>query len=424
VREGLQGRLVSRLVSLTTASAGETVLVAATRIATAASGFWFVLLATRNLGPVGRGEITVAFSVAWGSVILGDGGVATACRLRLLAGVGVLDRSAHALAAGSMLLVQGSLAGLGVLAFGFTGSGFGPGYLVATVALTVSIGAMRAVSELAYGVRGYRRVSLVEVGVAVAQVVVPTGLWMVDRLSTVTAIIAMAVPYAVGAAMMGRRLGFVPRRRWTSVHLRSLVADGFSSMGGAAAHYMAVRSNRLIIAGALGVRSAGEFAVAVTLPETLRLVPRAVSQVLGDRLRSGALTPGAARRPLVGGLVGYVILQGIVALVGPPLVVVVFGSAFTDVSAIIPVLALAECLVAISLVCNGLLRGAAHPSRIGLPDVTGAVVAVVGTAWAVGRWGVTGAAWAGVGGAATMALVAVFWTMASLRHSSAREWGR
>ena len=417
-------RMVNRVVSMTSAWKGETGLVAGTRLVVAVSGLWFVLLVTRNLGPVGRGEITIAFSLAWGAVIVGDLGVVTACRLRLLAGVGAADRGVHALAAGSMLGVQGALAGLGAVLFGLTGTDLGASVVVATVGLAVSIGAMRAASELGYGVRGYRWVSFVELGVAAGQVVASTGLWTVGRLSTTTAVIAMAIPHLVGAVVMGRRLGFVPSRIGTRVPFRSLATDGLSSMLGSAAHYLAVRSNRLVVAGVLGARSAGEFAVAVTLPETLRLVPRAISQVLGDRLRSGETTLRDVRRPLILVILCYVVLQGVVAWVGPGLVTALFGETFTEVVEILPVLALAECLFAVSLVFGGLLKGLAHPSRIGVPDVVGAVVTVVVTTVVVGRWGISGAAWAAVAGAASMALVGGLWARVSLRHATAGEWGR
>ena len=64
---------------------GEVLLVLLGRLANAGAGTVFVLLTARHLGPTGRGEIAVAFTLAWATTSMADLGTSTSGRIGLLA---------------------------------------------------------------------------------------------------------------------------------------------------------------------------------------------------------------------------------------------------------------------------------------------------------------------------------------------------
>ena len=65
---------------------GEFGIVVLTRMATVCGGLVFVLLTARSLGPSGRGEIVVAFTLAWLTTNIANLGTPISGRFHLLRG--------------------------------------------------------------------------------------------------------------------------------------------------------------------------------------------------------------------------------------------------------------------------------------------------------------------------------------------------
>ena len=63
---------------------GEAMLVLLSRLANVGAGTVFVLLTARHLGPSGRGEIAIAFTLAWATTGVADLGTSTSGRISLL----------------------------------------------------------------------------------------------------------------------------------------------------------------------------------------------------------------------------------------------------------------------------------------------------------------------------------------------------
>ena len=63
---------------------GEALIVLLSRIATVGAGTVFVLLTARHLGPAGRGDIALAFTLAWATTSISDLGTSTSGRINLL----------------------------------------------------------------------------------------------------------------------------------------------------------------------------------------------------------------------------------------------------------------------------------------------------------------------------------------------------
>jgi len=409
--------LRNKLVGLTSRSGGETFVVLAGRVLTALTGLGFVLVTARNMGPVGRGQIAVAFTVAWVATGVGDLGAAVGARLSLLAGT--VRLGSESVVWSLFLFVPFQLLTailiMGVLAVGGWTADDAMSFTVGVSALTVGSAVANTADHLAYGCRAYRLVAVTWSVVSLLQLLVVGGLWASDSLSVPAAVHVMAVTQAAGGFWMVIRIapGGALRLGPSAVVARRLVRDGLSAGIGGLARFVAFRVDRIILAALLGVRSAGVFAVAAVLPETLRMASRSFAQVIGDRLRSGALDRG--RLPVVVGrfLFGYMVSLVLVALLGPPTVTAVFGDVFGDAERLLPVLALAEGLLAVHLLYDGVFMGLASPSRIGVPSPAGAVVNVVACMILIPRVGVVGAAWSSVLGYGGMAIASAYW----VRHA-------
>ena len=186
---------------------GEALVVLLSRIATIGAGTVFVLLTARHLGPSGRGDIAVAFTLAWATTSFSDLGTSTSGRiglLRLDSDVGVTDILSLTFVLVPLQVVSAAVA---VTAVSSVSMGFSPRFAAATVALSAATMLYNSASFLLYGLRRYRDVLVTDLALGVFQIMVLVGLLAVGRLTTTSAVATMAAGPALGAAVLMRRSG-------------------------------------------------------------------------------------------------------------------------------------------------------------------------------------------------------------------------
>ena len=399
---------------------GEALFVLSSRVAIVAVGTFFVVLTARHLGPTGRGDIVVAFTLAWATNSVADLGTSTSGRINLLrpnSGVSGTDVLSLTLA---LVPLQVVLAVVAVATVSLTSVGFTLRFSVAVVALSVATMVYNSAVCLLYGLRRYRDVLIADVGMAVFQTVVLTYLLVVDRLTTTSAIVTMAAGFAAASTVLvsgsGALFCRIPGR--LTAHWRELITDGLSPMAGAFAMFIALRLNRLVLAIAVGSHSLGLFAVALAVPETLRNLTRAIGQVIADRGRSGIDSIDVARRHCQLFVVANCAVLTVGAVLGWLLLPAFFGEGFTEARDVLVVVTVAEVAMSVHLMVQALLVGFGRPRGIGLPQVVGAVVTVLLNLVMIPRWGMHGAAWACLLGFSTLALTSTLWIGHEIRRSS------
>jgi len=206
-------------------------------------------------------------------------------------------------------------------------------------------------------------------------------------------------------------------RRLSSIHWRSLVADGISPMVGGLLFFLAVRIDRLILAMVSGASSAGIYTVALAIPETLRILPVAVGQVIAARGRSGIDSVSTVRRNGIIALLIHLVILTTGAAIGWALLPQAFGEGFKQARDVLVIVAAAEAILSVHVMSQALLFGFGRPRSIGVPGAVGGVVVILLDLVMIPLWGIHGAAWASVAGYVVLSSTSVWWTARDLRSS-------
>jgi O-antigen/teichoic acid export membrane protein len=380
------------------------------RLANVVAGTVFVLLTARHLGPTGRGVIALAFTLAWATTSVADLGTSTSGRIGLLApDSGITERDVLSLTV-ALVPLQAVLSVIVVLSV--TSLHLGVRFAVAVIALSVATMMFNSAVCLVYGLRRYGVAVTAEVSLAVLQIVCLVGLFWTGRLTTTSAIVAMTIGLFLCAVWLAHATGALSRDLLVRHNSQwwKLVTDGLSPMAGNFSLFLALRADRLIIAVVAGTHSLGIFTIALAIPETLRILPKAVSQVIADRVRSGVDQVAMARRHARRFVFLYSLLLMVAFLVGWFLLPVVFGEGFRDARDVLLIVVVAEAVLSVHLMQQALLVGFGRSTGIGVPQVVGAIAVVVLDLVMIPPWGMLGAAWACLLGYGVLAITSIVWT--------------
>ena len=393
---------------------GEVLLVLLSRMVNAGTGLVLVVLTARHLGPTGRGEISLAFTIAWATTNIANLGTFTSGRLRLLEPdnpVGPQDCISLliVLLPFQALLTLATISLISLSAIDLTLE-----LSLAMVALGLAVMLFQSGVVLLYGLRRYRVVLVSETGIAFVQVVAMVGVYLNGRLTATSAILIMAVGSALGGAWLVGQAG-AGGFRGSTTYWRTLVVEGVYPMLGEVAMYIAFRLDRIVLAVSVGVDSLGLYVVALAIPETLRILPKAFCQVIADRGRSGLEPVVAIVRHSRRFLAGYFLALGAATVVGWVLLPVVFDEGFRGARDVLVVVTIAEAILAVHFICQALLVGFSVPRAIGVPQVVGGLTAVAFTVMMIPRWGLHGAAVACVSGYTALAVTSLIWTTRELQ---------
>ena len=397
---------------------GEALIVLLSRIATVGAGTVFVLLTARHLGPTGRGDIALAFTLAWATTSISDLGTSTSGRINLLRPDSDVDQADVLSLTFALIPLQAVLAVVAVAVMSAMSMDFSMQFSVAVVALCVATMTYNSAICLMYGLRRYRDVLMTDTGSAALQIVVLVCLLLGGRLTATSAVLAMAAGSALGAVMLVQRSGGLRHRSGdrTTRHWRGLITDGVSPMAGSIAMFVALRLDRFVLAIAVGSHSLGLFVVALAVPETLRVLPKAMGQVIADRGRSGIDSIDTARRHCRLVVLGYCAVLTVAAVLGWALIPAVFGEGFIEAREGLIIVTVAEAVLSVHMMDQALLIAFGRPYGIGVPQVVGALVTVVLTVIMIPRWGINGAAWACLLGYSALTVTSTIWTSYELRR--------
>lgn len=393
-------------------------MVLSPRIVSAGAGVVFVTLTARNLGPAGRGEIAVAFTIAYLTAKLADLGTSISGRIHLLDPdhqVGPNDIASLTIA---LIPLQAILVVVALGLWSLSSLRLDLGFSVAVIGLSTATMMLRASVAMFYGLRRYWAVLMAEAVVAVIEVVALVVLWIGGLLTAASAVTTMGIGSALCAAWLVSRPGVLQRGvgNVLTTHWRTLIVDGISPMFGDVLFFMALRLDRLILAVAAGAHQVGLYAVAMAIPETLRMLPMAVCQVLADRGRSGIDSVAVVKRHGRLVVLGYCLVLIVGALVGWAALPFAFGEGFSGARDVFVIVMIAELFMSVHMIYQAVLLGFGRPRGIGAPRVIGGAVTVVLGLVMIPTWGLRGAAWASLIGYAVLAATAVLWSNREIRR--------
>jgi len=398
---------------------GEALIVLFARIASVGVGTVFVVLTARHLGPDGRGEVVVAFTIAWATTSVADLGTSISGRISLLDPDNDVRASDVVSLVAALLPFQFVLSSAVVAVLSATSLQLSLGFSIATVALSMATMMFNSATSFFFGLRRYRDVLVVEACLAGIQVIALIGLLVSSRLTPTSAVLTMAVGLACGSLWFVRGSGAIEQglRSRGATRWRQLIIDGLSPMAGFIAAFIAFRFDRIVLAIVAGTHSLGIYAVALTVPGTLRILPSAVAQVVSDRGRSHVDTVAGLRRLTRIFVVVHTLVLAVAAVAGWFLLPEVFGEGFVESRDLLVVVTVAEAVLSIHLMHQALLVGFGRPKGIGVPQVAGAAVMVILDLVMIPRWGMQGAAWALLFGYSVLAFASTTWTNYELRRN-------
>lgn len=390
---------------------GEALIVLLARVVSAGAGLVFVVITARHLGPTGRGEIVLAFTIVWGTVFIANLGTPISGRIRLLSPEdSVAPRDVLSLTV-VLLPLQVMLVVAAVGLISLTSINLSIGFSLAMGALALTTMLFHSAVVVLYGLRRYRVVLVAEVAIAIFQVGAIVGLLLGGWLTTTSAVLMMALGTALGGTWLIKRSRDIHGKvdHALTSHWRALIIDGFYPMLGEVAMFVALRLDRIVLAVAVGADSLGLYTVALAIPEALRILPRAFGQVIADRGRSGLEPAADLRRHCRIFLIGHAFVLGAVVTIGWAILPVVFGDGFRQARDVLVVVTIAEVLLSVHLMDQALLVGFGRFRGIGWPQIIGGIVVVILDVVMIPIWGLWGAVWACVVGYGALAASSAIW---------------
>lgn len=397
---------------------GEVLIVLLSRVVSAVAGLVFVVITARHLGPTGRGEIVLAFTIAWATVFIANLGTPISGRIRLLKpedAVGPRDVLSLTLALVPLqaLLVLAVVGLISLTSMNLTG-----GFSLAMGALALTTMLFHSAVYVLYGLRRYRVVLVAEVAIAIVEVTAVVVLLLGGWLTTISAVLTMAMGSALGGIwLIGRSKDLHEKvGHGLAAYWRALIVDGFYPMLGEIAMFIALRLDRVVLAVAVGADSLGLYAVALAIPETLRILPRAFGQVIADRGRSGLESVAAVRRRGRYFVVGHVLVLAAAVVIGWVVLPLVFGEGFREARDVLVFVAIAEALLSIHFMYQALLMGFGRFRGIGWPQIIGGIVMVILNVVLIPIWGIWGAVWACIIGYGALAAISASWAHRELQR--------
>ncbi|WP_370617618.1 oligosaccharide flippase family protein [Mumia qirimensis] len=400
---------------------GASATIVAPTLVSVGLGALTAIVTARELGPEGRGEISLVLAVVSISSVLLTLGINTSARLALVRPEHGVRVSAYLGA--SILLVAGEVV-LVVLVLMVTP-------LIASFQFAVGVLFLGALYAALYHCAVLARGLLVTFGALFATslftavgLTVTFSICLVLATTTTSGVTAYLLAFAVGLSVEVTGLvSFARRRRlltMPSVDLRQwhvLIGLGLPALGVSASRSFVFRFDRYLVAVFLGLGPAGIYSVASTLSEALRIVPRALSEVVLHRIASGRSDHGAvARARVVLFIVIAPMLLGL-AVFAPEVITVLVGPEYLPGVTPLRILLIGEVAVASFSVDLHHLAGMGHLARAGTLGIMVAAAVVMLDLLLIPLLGLPGAALASVGGYFTFGVVARLATRRAVRRA-------
>nr|WP_246306273.1 O-antigen polysaccharide polymerase Wzy [Allobranchiibius huperziae] len=376
------GRVVQSLRPIVGVSSGA--------VSNAGLALAFGILTARILGPTGQGELTVWVTVSSLAVLVLTLGTGTALRVRSRGVPSKSDCAAYAV----FTLVAAIVAAALTVAIGLpVHHSSSTGVISAAFLLGFSFMLGRQAGDLLQAA-GLTSFSVYSGAVATGVQLLLFAVACLSGHGTVFfALICGSVGYLSQmyfAVHRSRRAGTRPGVRTTTSAVSSLIKIGAPTLGYSVGLLVIQRADRIILAGVLGARSAGIYAAAATLAESIRLVPAAIGQLLFARTAVAQRATGETRHLYK---VAATLILGscaaIIAISGP-LVRILFGSQYSGAVPILRGLVIAEIFMGLALLDSRILMGLARTKEVGLISTLLVLIALPTYYLGIKLFGVTG----------------------------------
>jgi O-antigen/teichoic acid export membrane protein len=358
------------------------------------------VVASRDLGPSGRGVYAVVVTLAAGSAALASFGVPTTGRVRLsradgsITLGGYLAMAIRHVAAGTLvaglvsLLFAVSLLDVGGWNLAVIGGALGGGMVLSSFGFEAMHGLGRQSLATACNAFGSAMALVISLLLAIGIDDAPPSAYLLGLGGS----IASQGLLAVGLA---RRIERSPLAYERFRH-RRMLRDALPAMPFQLSTLATYRLDRYLVGLFAGVESAGVYSVASTLSEATRQLPISLGQVLLFGRSSGRVdraTEQRARRLVLGLAWAALVLIGVLA---PWIVEVLFGSAFRSAVGPMRILLLAEVVLAMWSIDAGLLIGSSRFAAASKSTIVSGIVVVVANSVLIPPFGLPGAAFASV----------------------------
>jgi O-antigen/teichoic acid export membrane protein len=360
--------------------------------------FAAVLLLARGLGPAGRGEI--AFLIVTSLVLarLAAFGIVESTTIfaaqRQSARATQLSTAIAFAAAGSTAVA--SLVGVGLLLLGESGAaGISAAELAVLVAATMAVAIADAGYAFLLGCDRIREQAVIGAASSWIYAVLLAAAWAVDGLTVVRAALIWAIAQALRATWVldssARGTGFAPP---SASLLGESIRFGVRAWVGSLSRFLNFRADQVLM-GFIATESAlGVYAVAVNASEVLLYLPSATAVALlplaarSDPLRRADLVLRAFRSAAL--ITGAGML--VAALVGPPLLPLVFGPDFRG--SVVPFLLLLPGALGFTAmgVFSSALVASSLPGRSSLGPLVSLALGLALAVILIPRFGASGAA--------------------------------
>ena len=370
-----------------------------TLLSALANGLAAVLTA-RYFGPIGRGDVVMIITIVNLSALVLSLGVNTAARYHLVSNVEPIRLSDYlglvlgltalqgiaviVLAKISLDAIGDPLDKRGLLVVGIFGCVFHAAYLIRDV--------LNAYGSVVYSAAFYATGTWISIGGIVA-------VELLHRLTVLGVVLLLgagAVSEVCLCLSFLRMRGYSLSLSWDSGTARTLLARGVPALGINAGQSLTFRFDRYLIGILMGAGPVGIYSVSATLSELFRTVPAAFGQAVFYRAATGGASLTSMRRARSRLLLAMIVPLGVLAVIAPQIVELLFGSKFQGSVQPLRILLLGELAVMSFQIDSRLLSGWGKTVKAGLAGIIGVTIVAVLDFTLIPHFGLVGASVASV----------------------------
>ena len=224
-------------------------------------------------------------------------------------------------------------------------------------------------------------------------------IWHVTGLTVLNLLIAQLAILAILGGGLYLMVGSVPSlvKEAVEAPTRSIFQYGRAVYFSSIAYMINQQMDQLLLTFWVKPSELGQYATAVTISGVLLLIPAAVCPILFSEMArsSGNLFLQRQHQSRVLSLMAVILIPSglVLILVGPLLVIFIYGSAFEEAGHLLKVLAPASMLLGFANVLSYILRGAGRPMDATYGMLMGVALTIIGLIIMLPRYGIWGAAY-------------------------------
>jgi antigen flippase len=362
--------------------------------ATALVGALTGVLLARLLGPGGRGEYAAITSLFGFALVLFEFGLAASVVYYVSRD---RDRAGSYVGTVAMLLLPMALVGGFFLiaasyAFlrGFEGRGWT--FFAAAACLVFSIAGTPAMSTLqALNIHKWNAIRLLQ-PVVLGTSLACLAVWPAIHVGHVIQLFAASLAVrSIVAWLAYRKLDLSPLR-FSRPTVRPVLTFGALNLASTAPNSLNARLDQMLLALLIPFSQLGQYAVAVSLSVLVAPLTAAFGNVAFPQIARGLRVDEIAKSAVRGAFTVSLFGVGVVTLLAPMVVPILYGDGFGAVSRLLFFLAPGAVFFAVNQVLGDVLRGRGMPGLVARCEWVGVALTVVGLGLLVPRFGALGAA--------------------------------